>query len=71
MQRFHTGAVTDVFSSDVAAAAPVMRGFGMRGAELRTIDGVHVLEKDKDAIQSAIRVLHDNDLEVMAIATRF
>ncbi len=30
MQRFHIGAVTDVFSPDVALAAPAMREFGMR-----------------------------------------
>lgn len=69
MQRFHTGAVTDVFSPDVAMAAPVMRELGMRGVELRTIGGVHVLEKDWDAIESAIRVVRDNDLEVVAIST--
>ncbi len=69
MQRFHTGAVTDVFSPDVAAAAPLMRELGMRGAELRTIGGVHVIETDKAAIESAIQALRENHLEVVAIAT--
>ena len=69
MQRFHTGAVTDVFSPDIAAAAPMMRDLGMRGAELRTIGGVHVTEKDTGAVEGAIRVLRDHDLEIVAIAT--
>jgi L-ribulose-5-phosphate 3-epimerase len=69
MQRFHTGAVTDVFSSDVAAAAPAMRELGMSGAELRTIGGIGILEAENSAIESAIRALQENHLEVVAIAS--
>ena len=38
MQRFRLGAVTDVFSPDVAAAAAQMRELGLHGAELRTLN---------------------------------
>src|SRR5579862_9742624 len=69
MQRFHTGAVTDVFSPDVAAAAPAMRKLGMRGAELRTVSGRNVLETGKEELESALQALRDNGLEVIAIAS--
>jgi len=69
MQRFHTGAVTDVFSADVAAAAQAMRELGMHGAEVRTINGVRILEADRSAIESALRVLRENHLDVVAIAS--
>jgi len=69
MQRFHIGAVTDVFSPDVALAAPAMRGFGMRGVELRTMNGHNILEAAKEELELAIRSIHDNHLEVVAIAS--
>jgi L-ribulose-5-phosphate 3-epimerase len=69
MQRFHIGAVTDVFSSDVAIAAPAMRELGMRGAELRTINGHSILEADKQEVAHALNALQQNHLEVIAIAS--
>jgi L-ribulose-5-phosphate 3-epimerase len=69
MQRFHIGAVTDVFSPDVALAAPVMRELGMRGAELRTINGHNILEADREELERALKALRENQLEVIAIAS--
>jgi L-ribulose-5-phosphate 3-epimerase len=69
MPPFHIGAVTDVFSPDVAVAAPAMRALGMHGAELRTIDGRSILEAGKTELDRALRALHDNHLEVIAIAS--
>lgn len=69
MQRFRIGAVTDLFSPDVAAAAPAMRELGMRGAELRTVNGQNVLGADRETIDSAVRALHENHLDVVAIAS--
>jgi sugar phosphate isomerase/epimerase len=69
MQRFHIGAVTDVFSADVAMAAPAMRKLGMRAAELRSINGRNVLELAKEELERAIQALRDNHLEVVAIAS--
>jgi len=69
MQRFHIGAVTDVFSPDVAVAAPAMRQLGMRGAELRTINGRNILEADKEELDRALQSLRENHLEVIAVAS--
>jgi L-ribulose-5-phosphate 3-epimerase len=69
MQRFHIGAVTDVFSQDVAAAAPAMRELGMRGAELRHINGHNILDAGKDELDRALGSLRENHLDVVAIAS--
>jgi L-ribulose-5-phosphate 3-epimerase len=69
MQRFHIGAITDVFSPDVAIAAPAMRELGMRGAELRTINGHSILEAGKDELVRALDALNKNHLEVVSIAS--
>src|ERR1019366_1022875 len=69
MQRFHIGAVTDVFSPDVAIAAPAMRELGMRCAELRTINGHSILDADKQEVVQALNALQQNHLEVVAIAS--
>jgi len=66
-QRFKTGAVADVFSPDVALAAAKMREFGMHGAELRTVDGKHVLESTQEEVESALKALLAHGLEVVAI----
>jgi L-ribulose-5-phosphate 3-epimerase len=69
MQRFHIGAITDVFSPDVAIAASAMRELGMRGAELRTINGHSILEASKDELARALDALNKNHLEIVAIAS--
>jgi L-ribulose-5-phosphate 3-epimerase len=69
MERFATGAVTDVFSPDVAVAAVTMREFGMRGVELRTIGGHPVMEAGRDEVKAALDAIRENDLEVIAIAS--
>jgi len=69
MQRFPLGSVTDVFSPDVAVAAVAMRELGLRGAELRTINGKNILEAGKEELAAAIAALHKNELEIIAIAT--
>jgi L-ribulose-5-phosphate 3-epimerase len=69
MERLHIGAVTDVFSPDVAVAAPAMRELGMRGAELRTLNGRNILEADQDELERALRSLQENRIEVVAIAS--
>jgi L-ribulose-5-phosphate 3-epimerase len=69
MQRFHIGAVTDVFSPDVVAAASIMHELGMRGAELRTINGHNILEADDDELDRALLALRESRLEIIAIAS--
>jgi sugar phosphate isomerase/epimerase len=58
-----------VFSADVAAAAPAMRELGMRGAELRTMNGRNILEARKEELERALQSLQENKLEVIAIAS--
>lgn len=69
MQRFPIGAVTDVFSPDIAAAAPVMRELGLKGAELRTIAGHNVVEATDEEVDRALAILARNSLEVVSIAS--
>jgi sugar phosphate isomerase/epimerase len=69
MQRFPIGAVTDVFSPDIAAAAPVMRDLGLKGAELRTIAGHNILEATDEELDNALTILAKNNLEVVSIAS--
>jgi sugar phosphate isomerase/epimerase len=69
MQRFATGAVTDVFSPDITVAAAKMREFGMRGAELRTVGAHHVLEAGPEDVEAALKTLLAHDLEVVAIVS--
>jgi L-ribulose-5-phosphate 3-epimerase len=69
MQRFRLGAATDVFSPDVAAAAQEMSRLGLHGAELRTINGRNILEAGPDEVERALAALHENKLEVVAIAS--
>jgi sugar phosphate isomerase/epimerase len=69
MQRFHIGAVTDIFSPDVAVAAPAMRALGMRGAELRNVAGRNILQAGREDLDHALRALRENRLEVVAIAS--
>lgn len=69
MQRFPLGAVTDIFSPDVAAAAAQICELGFQGAELRTIDGQNILEVGKTELDRALTALRENNLEVVAIAS--
>jgi L-ribulose-5-phosphate 3-epimerase len=69
MQRFHLGAVTDVFSPDAAVAAVTMRELGLRGAELRTLNGKSILEAGQLDVANALAAVRENGLEVVAIAT--
>jgi sugar phosphate isomerase/epimerase len=69
MQRFPIGAVTDVFSPDIATAAPVMRELGLKGAELRTVAGRNVIEATDEEVDRALAILAKNSLEVVSIAS--
>jgi L-ribulose-5-phosphate 3-epimerase len=69
MQRFPLGAVTDVFSPDVATAAAQIREMGLQGTELRTVNGQNILEVARDDLDRALAALRENELEVIAIAS--
>jgi sugar phosphate isomerase/epimerase len=69
MQRFLTGAITDEFSSDISVAAQAMHELGMKGAELRVVDGKNVMELDDAELAAAVDVLRRNQLHVVSIAS--
>jgi L-ribulose-5-phosphate 3-epimerase len=69
MERFHLGAVTDVFAPEVGDAARVMHELGLRGAELRIIDGRSILDVSNAELDGAVALLHECELEVVAIAS--
>jgi L-ribulose-5-phosphate 3-epimerase len=69
MQRFRLGAVTDVFSPDVAKAAAEIRALDLQGTELRTIGGCNILDLDQREVNAALAALADAGLEVVAIAS--
>lgn len=69
MQRFGVGSVTDVFSPDVGVAALEMRRLGLRGAELRTVNGRPIGEIGREELDRALAALREAELEVVAIAT--
>ena len=67
MQRFRIGALTDIFSQEVAQAASAMRECGMKGAELRSVGGRNIIEVPDDELNRALESLRENALEVVAI----
>ena len=69
MQRFRIGAITDEFSQDIGVAAAAMRELGMKGAELRMIGGRNIMDLSDDEISRALDTLHQNGLQVVAIAS--
>lgn len=69
MHHFRTGAITDEFSSDIAVAAKAMRELGMKGAELRVINGKNIMDLTDAEIAATMTVIHDNGLEVVSIAS--
>jgi sugar phosphate isomerase/epimerase len=69
MHHFRTGAITDEFSGDIAIAAKAMREIGMKGAELRMIDGLNIMDQTDAGIARIMDVLGENGLEVVSIAS--
>jgi L-ribulose-5-phosphate 3-epimerase len=58
-----------VFSPDAAVAAIAMRELGLRGVELRTLNGRNILEVNKEELDRALAAIRENELETVAIAT--
>lgn len=69
MHRFATGAITDEFSSDIAVAAAAMHELGMKGAELRVINGKNIMDLTDAEIAETMAILRANDLKVISIAS--
>ena len=69
MSAIRIGAITDEFSPDIAVAAAAMREIGMRGAELRVVNGKNIMDLSDAELDAALAVVHDAGLEVVSIAS--
>ena len=63
------GAITDEFSPDIAVAAEAMRELGMKGAELRVVNGKNIMDLTDAELDAALAIVHGAGLEVVAIAS--
>lgn len=64
-----TGAITDEFSPDLAIAAAAMQELGMKGAELRVVNGKNILDLSDEELDAALVLVRNAGLEVVAIAS--
>jgi sugar phosphate isomerase/epimerase len=64
-----TGAITDEFSPDLAIATAAMRELGMKGAELRVVNGKNIMDLSDEELDAALSLVHNAGLEVVAIAS--
>jgi sugar phosphate isomerase/epimerase len=63
------GAITDEFSPDIAVAVEAMREIGMKGAELRMVNGKNIMDLTDAELDAALAIVHRAGLEVIAIAS--
>ncbi len=64
-----TGAITDEFSPALAIATAAMEELGMKGAELRVVNGKNILDLLDDELDAALSLVRNAGLEVIAIAS--
>lgn len=69
MSGIQIGAITDEFSPDIAVAAEAMRDLGMKGAELRVVNGKNVMDLTDAELDAALAIVHKAGLKVIAIAS--
>lgn len=67
----HISYLTDEAHDDFAKALELGRQWGLRYAEVRTIDGVNVMDCTDEQIARAKRLLDDHGMTVSAVATPF
>ena len=53
MSGIQIGAITDEFSPDIAIAVAAMRELGMKGAELRMVNGKNIMDLTDDELSRA------------------
>jgi sugar phosphate isomerase/epimerase len=63
------GAITDEFSPDLALATEAMRAIGMKGAELRMVNGKNIIDLTDAELDSALAIVRGAGLEVVSIAS--
>lgn len=69
MSAIEIGAITDEFSPDIVIAAEAMRGLGMKGAELRVVNGKNIMDLTDAELDAALEVVHKAGLQVVSIAS--
>src|SRR5665213_1099306 len=69
MSGMKIGAITDEFSPDIAIAVAAMREIGMKGAELRMVNGKNVIDLTDAELDAALAIVRGAGLEVIAIAS--
>jgi len=63
------GAITDEFSPDIAVAVEAMREIGMKGAELRMVNGKNIMDLTDTELDAALAIVHKGGMEVISIAS--
>jgi sugar phosphate isomerase/epimerase len=63
------GAITVEFSPDIAVAIQAMRELGMKGAELRMVNGKNIMDLTDAELDAALAVVRGAGLQVIAIAS--
>jgi len=66
MSAMKIGAITDEFSPDIAVAVEAMREIGMKGAELRVVNGKNIMDLTDAELDAALAAVHGAGLEVTA-----
>jgi sugar phosphate isomerase/epimerase len=69
MPSIEVGAITDEFSPDIRVAADAMQELGMKGAELRVINGKNVMDLSDGELDAALEVVRNAGLQVVSIAS--
>ena len=69
MPGIRIGAITDEFSPDIAIAVAAMREIGMKGAELRMVNGKNIMDLTDAELDAALAIVRGAGLEVIAIAS--
>jgi sugar phosphate isomerase/epimerase len=69
MSEIGVGAITDEFSPDIKVAAEAMEGLGLKGAELRVINGKNVMDLSDAELEDALGVVRNAGLRVVSIAS--
>ena len=69
MSAIQIGAITDEFSPDIAVAVEAMREIGMKGAELRVVNGKNIMDLTDAELDAALATVRGAGMEVISIAS--
>jgi sugar phosphate isomerase/epimerase len=69
MSGIQIGAITDEFSPDITVAAAAMSELGMKGAELRVVNGKNIMDLTDAELDAALAIVRGAGLQVVSIAS--